>query len=310
METIKTPTNILCLDGGGSKGIYTIGVLSELEKALAAPLSDFFQLIYGTSTGSIIAALLSLGYKCQDIKSIYLDLIPKIMGRRGKRGKTKMLRHQGLQLFGDKNFSDFKTGIGIVAMNYETQKPLIFKNDISRAHGTKSSFVPGFGVSIIDAIEASCAACPVFCKKTLQTTNKEEIIAIDGGFIANNPTLFALIDAKKALKLDDEDIRLLSLGVGNYIEKPLKIAKFLNRFEMAQIASRVLVASSNTTEVVTKLLFPELAIIRVNDTFNQPQHGTNMTERDDKKLKSMFKLGISSYAEHEREIIKLFRLEK
>jgi patatin-like phospholipase/acyl hydrolase len=214
-------THILCLDGGGSKGVYTLGVLSELEKAVGAPLSEFFQLIYGTSTGSIIAAMLALGWDIKTIKEKYFTLIPQIMTMRTSKGKSKKLAELGAELFGTQRFDAFKTGIGIVAMNYETQMPLVFKNDVSRAYGVKSSFVPGFGVTILDAIEASCAACPIFNKKELNTENKEKLIAIDGGFIANNPTLFALIDAKKALNLSDKQIKLLSIGVGNYPEKPL-----------------------------------------------------------------------------------------
>jgi len=307
---VEKKINILCLDGGGAKGMYTLGVLSELEKVIKKPLGEFFQLIYGTSTGSIIAAMLTLGYDLEYIKSTYLNLVPSIMSQRSQKAKSKKLRELGLGIFGDQGFDAFKTGIGIVAMNYDTQKPLIFKNTHDRAHGSKHSFVPGFGVTILDAIEASCAACPIFKKKVLETANKEQIVAIDGGFIANNPTLFALIDAKKALKVDDDNIRLLSVGVGNYVEKPIRILKYLSKFEMAQIASRVLVASSNTTEVITRLLFPQLTIIRVNETFNQPQHGTNMVEKDTMKLRSMFKLGIESYANHEIQIAKAFDLNQ
>ncbi|MBA3011117.1 MAG: patatin, partial [Desulfobacula sp.] len=45
---------ILVLDGGGSKGVYTLGVLKELEMKLGGLLYEHFDLIYGTSTGSII----------------------------------------------------------------------------------------------------------------------------------------------------------------------------------------------------------------------------------------------------------------
>lgn len=303
-------TNILCLDGGGAKGVYTLGVLKELETAAGKPLCEVFKLIYGTSTGSIIAAMLALGWSVDDIKEKYFKLIPPIMGCYFSGRKTKKLRTLGKEIFGEKKFDKFKTGIGIIATNYKTQRPLIFKNDVTRAHGTASSFVPGFGVTILDAVEASCAACPVFKKKKLKTENKEEIIAIDGGFIANNPTLFALIDAKKALKLEDDDIRVLSIGVGSYNEKPLgTLHKFISWFEMGQIASRILVASSNTTEVVTNLLFPELSIVRINDKFNEREYETNMIERDLKKLKAMYRLGIESYAMHEKEILEVFTLK-
>ena len=59
---------ILSLDGGGAKGFYTLGVLAQIEAMLKGKLlCDHFDLIFGTSTGAIIAALLSLGYKVEDI---------------------------------------------------------------------------------------------------------------------------------------------------------------------------------------------------------------------------------------------------
>jgi patatin-like phospholipase/acyl hydrolase len=51
---------ILSLDGGGAKGFYTLGVLKGIEGTLGAPLHEHFDLVYGTSTGSIIAALICL----------------------------------------------------------------------------------------------------------------------------------------------------------------------------------------------------------------------------------------------------------
>ena len=55
------PFYVLSLDGGGSKGLYTLGVLAELERLLEEPIHEKFQLIYGVSTGAIICALLALG---------------------------------------------------------------------------------------------------------------------------------------------------------------------------------------------------------------------------------------------------------
>ncbi|MFT7577908.1 MAG: patatin-like phospholipase/acyl hydrolase [Alphaproteobacteria bacterium] len=57
----KKPCRILCLDGGGAKGFYTLGVLREIEGMVNCPLHEKFDLIFGTSTGAIIAALLALG---------------------------------------------------------------------------------------------------------------------------------------------------------------------------------------------------------------------------------------------------------
>ena len=58
-NTAASTYAILSLDGGGSKGFYTLGVVSELEGLLGNPLSSKFDLIYGTSTGARIASALS-----------------------------------------------------------------------------------------------------------------------------------------------------------------------------------------------------------------------------------------------------------
>ena len=47
---------VLSLDGGGAKGFYTLGALKEIEALVGCHLCKKFDLIYGTSTGAIIAA--------------------------------------------------------------------------------------------------------------------------------------------------------------------------------------------------------------------------------------------------------------
>jgi patatin-like phospholipase/acyl hydrolase len=42
---------VLSLDGGGAKGVYTLGVLKEVEAMANAPLYEVFDLVFGTSTG-------------------------------------------------------------------------------------------------------------------------------------------------------------------------------------------------------------------------------------------------------------------
>lgn len=299
--------NILCLDGGGSKGVYTLGVLSELEKSLNCEIYKKFDLVYGTSTGSIIASLLALGYTVEEVKKIYFDLIPKIMRCRTSKKKTAILEEFGSKIFEDKYFNSFKTRIGIVSMNYETQEPLIFKTHVDQAYGVKSSFEAGFGLKIKDAVIASCSAVPIFKQKQLLTKNKGKIIAIDGGFIANNPTLFSIVDAREALGRELKDIKVLSIGVGNFIEKPIyKIEKLLKASKYYSIISRILNASSNTTEILTNILYKDLNIIRVNKTFNEPEYGTNMVEKDIEKLEKLFQLGIRSFAIYEDAITKMF----
>jgi len=52
---------ILSLDGGGLRGIFSAAVLARLEADLDMRITDHFDLIAGTSTGGIIALGLGLG---------------------------------------------------------------------------------------------------------------------------------------------------------------------------------------------------------------------------------------------------------
>ena len=72
----ERPCRVLSLDGGGAKGFYTLGVLREIEGMIKCPLHERFDLIFGTSTGAIIAALLALGKSVKEIGDLYEKHVP------------------------------------------------------------------------------------------------------------------------------------------------------------------------------------------------------------------------------------------
>ena len=74
-----SPFKILCLDGGGAKGVYTLGFLKELEAIVKMPPCQYFDAIYGTSTGAIIAALLGLGNSSEKVLELHLQYVPTIL---------------------------------------------------------------------------------------------------------------------------------------------------------------------------------------------------------------------------------------
>ena len=298
---------VLVLDGGGSKGVYTIGVLKELELKLGGLLYEHFDLIYGTSTGSIIASLIALAQPLKNIEELYRKLIPKIMSGSGKKEKNRLLKSVADEVFGAKKFDSFKIDVGIVSLNYDEQRPLIFKSNYNQAHGMKHSFVPGFGCTISDAIQCSCSAYPVFDIKRITTKNQGEINVVDGGFIANNSTLFALIDATKAFNKKETDINLLSIGVGKFVEKPINWKlRILRKINFIKFIDRILNSNTTTNVLLSSLLFPNLKILRISETFNQPEYGTNMIEMDIQKLNKLTQLGIDSFAKFEKDIDAFF----
>src|SRR4051794_9379775 len=76
------PKRILALDGGGLRGYLTLQFLRAIEDLLRKRsktgdtfrLCDYFDLIGGTSTGSVIAAALACGYSVGDLEKLYKSL--------------------------------------------------------------------------------------------------------------------------------------------------------------------------------------------------------------------------------------------
>ena len=119
-------------------------------------------------------------------------------------------------MFGDPRFDAFKTDIGIVGTRWEDARPIIFKTNPGQAFTGAGAFEPGFGCTIADAVIGSCSAYPFFLKKMVTTGRGDKIEVRDGGFVANNPTLYAIADATGSLAHPAENVRVVSVGVGEY----------------------------------------------------------------------------------------------
>lgn len=293
---------VLSLDGGGAKGFYTLGVLKEVEALVNRPLFQCFDLIFGTSTGGIIAALLALGYRVDEIHKLYKEHVPAIMRARGSHKKSAALAALTTTVFGNRTFTDVKTGVGIVATRWDFEKPLIFKGNTAQAHGRLATFVPGFGCSIADAVRASCSAYPFFDKTILKTSKGDEITLIDGGYCANNPTLYAIADAVIALKKAHADLRVVSIGVGVYPEPKSWTSWLARRFLSVQLLQKTLNVNTFSMEQLRTILFNEIWTVRINDTFERPEMATDLMESNLTKLNSLYQRGGESFAKHEAEL--------
>lgn len=313
-----TPCRVLSLDGGGAKGFYTLGVLNEIE-AMVAPrrLCEHFDLIFGTSTGAIIAALLALGYTVADVHKLYREHVPTVMKRWTRRRKSKALAVLAAQVFGENNFNQVKTRVGIVATRWQEERPMIFKGDKQQAHGRKDTFVPGFGCTIADAVRASCSAYPYFQKCTIRTSAGNDIELIDGGYCANNPTLYAIADAVRALQKDPADLRVVSVGVGVYPEPKrwytpkyffTLMAKCLIGFTGVELLQKTLNVNTESMEQLRSILFGDIRAVRINDTYQQPEMATDLMESDLSKLNTLYQRGGDSFAKHEARLRELLDL--
>ena len=304
----QKPLYVLALDGGGAKGFYTLGILRQVEAMVGCPLHQKFGLMFGTSTGSIIASLLALGHGVEEIHTLYKSKVPQIMRRSTKRGRTKALRKVATELYGEKTFEAFKTDIGIVTTKWDLALPMIFKTNITQAHGRRETFKPGFGCTIADAVQASCAAYPYFNRHVVKLHDGTTIELADGGFCANNPALYAIADAAIAMGIPLSDVRLLSLGVGTYPTPPIKwVKRFYMNFKHMQALFKFMDSNTNSMEHLRGLLFRDIASVRIDDTFSMPELAMDFLEYDLAKLEKIYQRGGDSYAKVETQVRSLLQ---
>jgi uncharacterized protein len=312
MGKSNDPFYVLSLDGGGSLGVYTLGVLKQVEgfilKTEKIQLHDKFKLVYGTSTGSIIASLIAMGKNVDEISDLYFHHVPDIMGIGSPSKKTKALIKCASEVFKEEKFTEkdevFKTSIGVVATDSTTSKPIIFKSHAKKmVQEGQLTAEDGFECTIADAVVSSCSAYPFFEKPIIKVGNphNKNIEMLDGGYCGNNPTLFAIIDAKKILEQQEEsgrEIRVLNIGVGSYVYKNTSIfEKLLRKFNPVgskiELFENSLAISSNTIEIIRGIVFRETKVERIS--VDNVGLSTNLMESDIKKLTKIKDFGSNSY---------------
>jgi patatin-like phospholipase/acyl hydrolase len=299
------PFRVLTLDGGGAKGFYTLGVLGEVEAMLSRPLCERFDLVFGTSTGAIIAALIALGKSIQEIHSLYREHVPRVMRSSSPSVRSRELAELADSVFGGAGFADAKTRIGIVTARWDFELPMIFKSTMDLAHGRQATFAPGFGCTISDAVQASCSAYPFFERKTITTGPGDRIELVDGGYCANNPTLYAIADAITARSMAYDELRVVSVGVGVYPEpKRFGWPWLVRRMKSVQLLQKTLNINAHSMDQLRAVLFQRVPTIRISDTFAQPEMATDLLEHDLEKLNILYQRGRESFAKYEPDLRK------
>jgi len=303
--SVKKPCRVLSLDGGGAKGFYTLGALKEVEALVGAPLCETFDLIYGTSTGAIIAALLGLGKSVDEIECLYRLRVVEVMGELWPHKKTAALEALAKEVFEEHRFDAFKTDMGIVGTRWEDDRPMIFKTNPGQAFTGSTSFEPGFGCTIADAVVGSCSAYPFFLKKMVTTGRGDRVEVRDGGFVANNPTLHAIADATESIGNARENIRVVSVGVGEYPAPKLpatSVRKWLSKWPTVKFSQKLLEINTQSMDQLCRVLFRGVPIVRINTKYTHPEMATDMLESNVEKLVKLWSRGRDSAREQEVQL--------
>ncbi len=206
-----SPYRILSLDGGGIRGVFSAQLLAMLEEELH--FLQYVDLFVGTSTGSILACGLAFGVPPQKIVEFYQRNGKEIFQSKGGiYGYFLMQSKYERDNFKKILETVFVDGIKLVDLpkkvvcvsfelynpEYDCWTPALIDNfDTNNAEK----------IEVVDTILRSAAAPTYF--PSYQGF-------IDGGAVANNPSMMALA---RALDLEGagqplENIRLFSVGTG------------------------------------------------------------------------------------------------
>jgi len=221
------PTQALALSGGGVRGIMSVIILAEVERRVGAKSAEIFDLITGTSVGSLLAAGLSLKDRLDPTKPRYgaQDLVPI--------AEEKLIR-----AFSNTYLNEVETGDGLWHSKYkptglnqgikeifdhtlasdllgEYYYPATNEDDLTQTFGFTGQQArqnaDWKNLRVKDILRATTAAPTYFPPHSVKLDKTYHLI--DGGVVENNPAPRAYALAKQIFNCQD-NLTVLSIGTG------------------------------------------------------------------------------------------------
>lgn len=232
------PFRVLCLDGGGMRGVYQAAYLSLFASRVAGnsgipiDIGRCFDLIVGTSTGAIVACALAKGAPLGEVEKLYelhgpqifpyqwarshwlLGYFVRAFGCGSQRGEAALKK--ALQdALGDTTFLDVQRERGVrlavTTVDMARHASVVFKTrHLERLNGRDDAR------TLVDACMASTAA-PILraLAELTEPVSGAKVVYTDGGLWANNPSAVGAIEANEILSASGEaerPVHLFMLG--------------------------------------------------------------------------------------------------
>eukprot|EP00760_Papus_ankaliazontas_P028010 PhM_4_TR3476/c0_g1_i2/m.47001 len=236
------PFRVLCIDGGGVRGVIPARVLSHMEEKSGRRLHDLFDLVCGTSTGALISTLAVLSDKsprgslpASAITELYIKLAKQIFPTQEDVAKdksvlsvvtevtnvTKTVLAASTTLYrprysvdkvnellheycGEETLSSVVKPVMVPSYEITTSQPTLFTTRDAREGNIQD-------YSMKDIMRATTAAPTFFPPHVMG-----DRAYIDGCVFANNPSMVAYLEARNCAA--GPDIIVVSLGTGRHIE--------------------------------------------------------------------------------------------
>ena len=258
------PKRILALDGGGVLGIIEIAFLERIEALLRTRfrrpglvLSDYFDLVGGTSTGAIIATGLALGMTAGQLKNLYFALAADVFRRPllslpgvGARFDARILSNKLRAILGDRPLEsqDLLTGLALVAKRVDTGSPWVLTNNPMSKYWDDPPVHPATGAPdylgnrhylLRDLVRSSTAAPYYYSPKRMRIVEGEpQGLFVDGGLSPhNNPALQMLMLASIRgygfqWPVSADQLSIISIGCG-WMRPRIRMTSFVDQLSAA-----------------------------------------------------------------------------
>ncbi|XP_065115851.2 85/88 kDa calcium-independent phospholipase A2-like [Paramisgurnus dabryanus] len=215
----KKMERLLCLDGGGIKGLVLIQLLIALEKGSGRPIRELFDWVSGTSTGGILALAIVHGKSMEYLRCLYFrmkeevfkgprpyesgpleDFLKKEFGENTKMADVTHPKVMVTSVLADRHPGELH-----LFRNYDP--PVLQRSPPYTSTATfKPLTVPQ--EQLVWRAARSSGAAPTYFRPMGRF--------LDGGLLANNPTLDAMTEMhqyNKALKAQGREMEVCRLGV-------------------------------------------------------------------------------------------------
>ncbi len=231
---------ILCVDGGGIRGLIPALVIAEIERRLQARageqarVADYFHMFAGTSTGGLVALSVTApdpdhperpavsgeelaGFYTEDGPEIfYRSLFQKIRtlwGWVGPKYTLRPLEDTIKRRLGTGRLEHALRELIVTSYDMTNRQPYFFKRWRARESPESDRNRP-----ITDAGLATSAAPTYFPSHEVDGR-----ALVDGGVFAGNPVIVAIVEALKRIgdephSIDQDDLLVVSIGTGLHEE--------------------------------------------------------------------------------------------
>ncbi|HEY4934271.1 MAG TPA: patatin-like phospholipase family protein [Terriglobales bacterium] len=236
------PHRMLALDGGGIRGILTLGILQKIEKLVAEKhnqkLCDYFDYIAGTSTGAIIAACLARGMSTAEIFAFYNSAGKQmfesahLMQRLQCLYTADPLKAKLQDVFGHDTTLEpaevpteksLRCLLLVVTKNFTTDSPWPVSTNPDAKYNDPTRKDCNLKIPLWQLVRASTAA-PIFFPPEIlawdPSDSKKSFVFVDGGVTSHNDPAFLLyrMATEPAYRLNwatgEKNLLIVSVGTG------------------------------------------------------------------------------------------------